>query len=425
MQMSKGENKSCSSIGNQDLQNTILSINLGNFGSTGTIINGISKTAVIKQYKVYQAYPNNKNCRPKGKYDIIICSGFFEKIYQKLAFYTGYNGCFSILATLWFLTKVNKISPNIVHLHNLHNSYINLPLLFKYIKKYKIPVIWTLHDCWAFTGQCPYFTLVKCEKWKTGCHDCPQFRSYPSSYVDRTKLMYKLKKKWFTGVKNMTIVTPSQWLAGLVKQSFLKDYPVRVINNGIDLSIFKPMPNDFRNKYRIPEDKHIVLGVAFGWEKRKGLDVFIALSQKLDSKKYQIVLVGTNDAIDKLLPKNIISIHRTEDQSDLARMYTSADVFVNPTREETFGIVNIEALACGTPVVTFNTGGSPECIDETCGSIVPQNDIDTLAREVVRICETKPFSKDQCCAHARLFDKNDKYIQYIELYEKISKYSKK
>lgn len=407
------------------MKGKVLSINLGNFGSTGRIMDGISKAAVNEQYIAYQAYPNNKYSRSKGKYDIIICSGLSEKVYQKLAFYTGYNGCFSLFATSLFLIKVSIIGPSIIHLHNLHNNYINLPLLFRYIKICQIPVIWTLHDCWAFTGQCPHFTLVKCDKWKTGCHDCPQYRNYPSSYFDRTKVMYKLKKKWFTNVKNMTIVTPSQWLADLVKQSFLKDYPVRVINNGIDLSIFKPMPNDFRKKYAIPEDKYIVLGVAFGWEKRKGLDVFIALSQKLDSKKYQIVLVGTNDEIDKLLPRNIISIHLTEDQSELAKIYTSADVFANPTREENFPTVNIEALACGTPVVTFNTGGSPECIDETCGSIVPKNDIDTLAHEVVRICETKPFSKDQCCAHAGLFDKNDKYLEYIELYEKISKYNKK
>ncbi len=401
----------------------LLEINECNVGSTGQIMQNIAY-AYDGDY-LFAVANSRTNKANKLEHCIYIGNRYSRNISLLFNKYTGINGVLNWYSTKSFLKIIDSYTPDIIHLHNLHNCYINLPILFQYIKSRKIPVIWTLHDCWAFTGQCPHFTLVKCDKWKTGCHDCPQYRNYPSSYFDRTKVMYKLKKKWFTNVKNMTIVTPSQWLADLVKQSFLKDYPVRVINNGIDLSIFKPTPNDFRKKYRIPEDKYIVLGVAFGWEKRKGLDVFIALSQKLDSKKYQIVLVGTNDEIDKLLPRNIISIHRTEDQSELAKIYTSADVFANPTREESFGNVNIEALACGTPVVTFNTGGSPECIDETCGSIVPKNDIDTLAHEVERICETKPFSKDQCCAHARLFDKNDKYLEYIELYEKISKYSKK
>ena len=183
--------------------------------------------------------------------------------------------------------------------------------------------------------------------------------------------MYQLKKKWFTGVENMTLVTPSEWLAGLVKQSFLKDYPIRVINNGIDLEVFKPTPSNFRETYGCG-DKKIVLGVAFGWGERKGLDVFLDFAKRLDSERYQIVLVGTDENVDKQLPNTVISIHRTQNQTELAKIYTAADVFVNPTREEVFGLVNIEALACGTPGVTFNTGGSPECYDATCGSVVPK-----------------------------------------------------
>mgnify|MGYP002532974705 FL=1 len=157
-----------------------------------------------------------------------------------LARITGYNGCFAWIETHKLLKEIDKFHPDIIHLHNLHDSYINLPMLFSYIKKHDIPVVWTLHDCWSFTGQCPYFTMVKCDEWKTGCHDCPQYKEYPSSLYDNTKMMWRLKKKWFTGVKNMTIVTPSKWLAGLVKESYLRDYPVQVINNGIDLNVFKP-----------------------------------------------------------------------------------------------------------------------------------------------------------------------------------------
>ena len=173
---------------------------------------------------------------------------------------------------------MEKIKPDLVHCHNLHGWYLNLPLFFRYIKKHHIPVVWTLHDCWALTGQCPHFTISKCEKWKTGCHDCPYpHNEYPQTIVDRSKEMWNLKKKWFTGVENMTIVTPSQWLADLVKQSYLKEYPVQVINNGIDLTVFKPTESTFRAKYHL-ENKYIILGVSLGWNYKKGLDVFVELS---------------------------------------------------------------------------------------------------------------------------------------------------
>ena len=217
----------------------------------------------------------------------------------------------------------------------------------------------------------------------------------------------------------MTIVTPSKWLSDLVKQSFLKDYPVKVINNGIDLSIFKPTQSDFRDHYGLV-GKKIVLGVAYGWNYRKGLDVFIELQNRLP-KNYQIVLVGTNKNIDGILPTNIISIHRTQSQKELAEIYSTADVFVNPTREEVFGLVNVEAIACGTPVVTFKTGGSPECIDDTCGSVVPCNDIDAMEMEIRRICEERPYSKEACIAHSKNFDMNARFQEYVDLYKEYSK----
>ena len=306
-----------------------------------------------------------------------------------------------------------------LHLHNLHNSYINLPMLFRFIKKNQIPVIWTLHDCWAFTGHCPHFTLNKCDKWKNGCHHCELHREYPKSYVDHSKLMYGLKKKWFCGVENLTIVTPSVWLGNLVKQSFLSDYPVRVIHNGIDLDVFRPTESNFRKNHGITDKQKILLGVAFDWGMRKGLDVFLSLAERLDPKEYRIVLVGTNEAIDRDLPENIISIHRTHDQKELAEIYSAADVFVNPTREEVLGLVNLEALACGTPGVTFNTGGSPECYDETCGSIVDCDDIDALENEIIRICTVKPYTSEACIKRATKFDKNEKFKEYLDIYENI------
>lgn len=337
-------------------------------------------------------------------------------VHKTLGQITGLNGLFSWFGTRKLIKECKKFKPDIIHLHVLHAFCFCLPSLFRYIKKHNIPVVWTFHDCWAFTGHCPHFVGVNCEKWKTGCGGCPQLSCYPKSKIDTTSLAYKLKKKWFTSVKNMTIVTPSKWLAELTKQSFMGKYPIKVINNGIDLNIFKPTESNLREKFNIPPEKSIILGVSNGWTKKKGVDVFLELAKRLDNKKYQIVLVGKNgnDFSD-----NIITIQHTHNQQELAEIYTAADLFVNPTREEVFGIVNIEALACGIPVVTFNTGGSPECIDNKCGTVVDCDDIDAMEREIIRICSDKPYSKQACIERAKEFDMNNRFKEYVNLYEKI------
>lgn len=383
-------------------------------GSTGNIVSQLYQAAELQKWKCIVAY---RYAEPEEVYsDTYQVSSWLDcHIHNRISKYTTLQGCFSYFKTRIFLMRVEKFNPDIIHLHNIHGSFINHSLLFSFIKKHALPIVWTLHDCWAFTGQCPHFTIAKCDKWKTGCHHCPNYRLYPEAYVDCTKMMWRLKKKWFSGVQDMTIVTPSQWLADLVKQSFLKDYPIRLIHNGIDLNVFKPTASTFRERFHI-QDKLIVLGVSFGWGRRKGLDVFVTLAQRLD-ECYQIVLVGTDDIVDKLLPDTIISIHCTENQNELAEIYSSADVFVNPTREEVLGLVNIEALACGTPIVTFDTGGSPEVINETCGSVVACDDLDAMEEEIKRICKTKPYSEAACLARAKLFDKNTKFEEYINLYQ--------
>jgi glycosyltransferase involved in cell wall biosynthesis len=228
--------------------------------------------------------------------------------------------------------------------------------------------------------------------------------------------MYRLKKQWFTGVKDMTLVTPSHWLADLVKQSYLKEYPVKVIGNGIDLSVFRPTHSDFRQRYGIAPEKKILLGVASGWSEKKGLDVFAELVKRLDDS-YQIVLVGTNEIVDQQLPQGILSIHRTENQQQLAQIYTAADLFVNPTREDTYPTVNMEALACGTPVLTFRTGGSPEIPDATCGAVVEKDDVDAMEKEILSICRDEPYCKEACLKRAEQFDMNLNYKEYVQLYE--------
>lgn len=394
----------------------ILEINQVNFGSTGHIMLQIADLATKKGHEVICSFYARRN-KDKDKNCIYIGNKVSHNIHKKLYRKTGNNGCYSKISTWNFLRKVKKFDPDLIHIHNLHNCYINLPMLFDYIKKNNKKVVWTLHDCWSFTGQCPYFTAVGCEKWKTGCHDCEQINRYPSCSVDRTDKMWKLKKEWFTGVQNLTIVTPSQWLADLVKQSFLKDYPVKVINNGIDLDVFKPTESDFRTKHNL-EDKKIILGVASVWEVRKGLDVFIELSKRLDDR-YKIVLVGTNDEVDKKLPEGIISIHRTSNQKELAELYTAADVFFIPTREDNFPTVNMESLACGTPVLTFNTGGSPEMVDEATGVVLMNEDIASVEQAVISMCESGKYSKEACTERAKQYDSGLKYNEYLSLFENI------
>lgn len=394
----------------------ILEINSSNYGSTGNIMQDIAQEAKKKGHNVLTAVPNSRSNRRKRVANQLIISNRIERnTHLVLSYLTGYNGCYSIIGTKYFLSKVNEFKPDIIHLHNLHNCYINLPILFQYIKVHKIKTIWTLHDCWAFTGECPYFDLIGCEKWKTGCYNCPQYHDYPKSRIDQTRKMYQLKKNWFSGIDNMTIVTPSQWLANLVKQSYLKEYPVKVINNGIDLSIFQPRESDLRKRFKC-ENKTILLGVAFGWGTRKGLDIFIELAKQLPSN-YQIILVGTDNEIDNTLPENIISIHRTTDQKELAEIYTAADIFLNPTREEVLGLVNLESLACGTPVITFNSGGSPECINNKTGLITSHKNVEQIKRAIFKMNETH-LSPNDCIKRATLFDKKIKYKEYLELYEK-------
>ena len=393
----------------------IVQINGGAVGSTGKIMFGISAVCTDEKQETLCAAPEVSSGNKTGRNLYIIQNNNHRKINVLLDRITGRHNMHSKIATERLLKVISGFKPDIIQLHNLHEAYINLPMLFKYIKKHNIKTVWTLHDCWAFTGHCPYFDIVGCNKWKTGCYGCPQYKEYPKSLFDNSKYMYRLKRKWFTGVENMTIVTPSEWLAGLVKESYLKDYPVKVINNGIDLNVFKPTESDFREKYAL-ENKYIVLGVAFGWGRRKGLDVFVELAERLDKVKYKIVLVGTDDNVDKLLPDNIISIHRTQNQTELAEIYAAADVFANPTREENYPTVNMEALACGTPVVTFNTGGSPEMLDETCGAAVAKNDIDAMYNEIIRICEAMPYSMEACLKKARRFDMNERFKEYYDLY---------
>lgn len=395
----------------------IVSINLSENGSTGKIMQNIHNEAEKRGHKCLAIVPTTgKSESEKNIYRMGNKIG--RRINAYLGIISGWEGCFSFFSTIKSLIVIEKFKPDIIHLHNIHGTFINLPMLFLYMRKKKVQVIWTLHDCWSFTGHCPHFTYEKCDKWKTKCNHCPRFRLYPKSLLDNSKKMWKLKKRLFTSIEKMILVTPSIWLSKLVRESYLKNYPIKIINNGIDLDVFKYMESDFRARYLIPKDNKVILGVAFGWSIKKGLDVFIDLSKRLPSN-YKIVLVGTNEAIDKILPDNIISIHRTTSQRELAEIYSAADIFVNPTREEVLGLTNIEANACGIPVLTFNTGGSPECIDDKSGACIQCDDIFALEEKIINICEKKPFRKEDCENRSKKFNLTNMYAEYMSLYEKI------
>lgn len=383
------------------------------YGSTGKICEGISEILNRNGVENTILYASGHSDYNKAKK---YSCNFYVKLQALKARLFGNWGLNSFFITKKLVRELKVFKPDIVHLHNLHGHNCNLTVLFKYLKKSKQKIIWTFHDCWAFTAYCTYFTLANCNKWVKHCCDCPQYKNY-SWFFDNSASLYKKKEKLFSNL-DLTIVTPSKWLAGLVKQSFLSDYPVKVINNGIDLTVFKPSESNFREKYNIG-DKFIVLGVAFGWGKRKGLDVFIELSKRLDNEKYQIVLVGTDDTVDKQLPKNIISIHRTQNQTELAEIYTAANVFANPTREDNYPTVNMESIACGTPVITFRTGGSPEMLTEKIGMVVDCDDVDYLEKEIRRIYKDRPYTKEDCVGQAKKFDMKDRFQEYVKLYQEL------
>ncbi len=400
------------------MKKVILSINSVDYGSTGRIMRGISKVAEENGYECWQAYAPNKLSLPPKERDIIISPYYVRRINERVVWFTGMRGFYAYFSTILFLKKIKKISPDIIHLHNLHDNYINIRLLFNYIKKNHIKVVWTLHDCWAFTGRCPHFLMSGCDKWKTGCKDCIYpLADYPSVRVDRTKRVWEIKKKIYSNIEKMVIVTPSKWLSGLVGESILKEYSVSVINNGIDLNVFYHRDSSFRSKYGIGKNDFVILGVSLGWNNKKGLDIFIELAKKYVNK-YKIVLVGTDEEVDKYLPSNIISIHKTQDANELAEIYSGADVFLNPTREDNFPTVNIEAMACGTIVVTSDVGGSAEMICEGSGFIVKNNysEYDRVIKNIYENYRTKKKNPYNLVEKYNMFFC---YKQYVELYDEM------
>lgn len=345
---------------------------------TGRIVADLYEAAVSQGHECKIAYGEHKYRNATGEMQVLEIGTLRDcQMHALLTRLWDMQGFGSRKATRRFLEKVDAYRPDVIHLHNLHGYYINIELLFQYLKQRKAKVIWTLHDCWPFTGHCVYFQNVGCEKWKQGCHHCPQVKEYPASmHVDRSEKNYWKKKELFTGVDDMTILVPSRWMESRVRQSFLRDYEIKVVYNGIDLETYKPEPSVFREAYGL-EKQFIVLGVANVWTERKGLKDFLALAELL-GEEYSVVLVGLNAEQIARLPKGILGLPRTDSASDLAKIYTAADVFVNPGREETFGLNVAEAMACGTWPIVYSDTSCAEVVEQGIGQAVI-GDVEKLA----------------------------------------------
>ena len=387
----------------------ILFINSVCNGSTGTICKNLYKAAAEAGHECCIAYGRGE--APKGFKTIKIGNKLDIYLHVLKARLFDASGFGSKQATKELIKKIDEFKPDIIHLHNIHGYYVNIEILFKYLKEHpEIKKIWTLHDCWAFTGHCAYYTYAKCDKWKTCCKGyCPNRNEYPKTIFSCVTKNYTKKKNIFSNVENMILVTPSKWLKNEVKKSCLKNYDVGIINNGVDKKIFKYTESDIKERYGI-ENKKIILGVASVWDKRKGLDIFIELSNQLDDD-YQIVLIGLNKKQIKNLPNNIIGISRTENVEELVKWYSAAEVFFNPTLEDNYPTTNLEAINCGTPVVTFDTGGSPESAFANVEAIA--NESDYYKKIMKSLINKKNFL---------MINKNsltDMNIKYLNLYKEV------
>lgn len=397
----------------------IAEINSVCFGSTGTIMHGVAQKAIENGHEVKCFVPNTKSNAEKRKQDVLFGNFYLRNFSRQIAYRTGFHNFLFLNSTLSLLSKLEKFNPDIIHLHNLHENFINIPILFGYLGRKNIRVIWTLHDCWSFTGHCPYYDAAKCKKWMTQCRECPIYKEYPVCLVDDSYQMYITKRKFFNKLSDLTLVPVSYWLEGELRKSYLRNNDIVTIHNGINLDVFKPNSNySIVKKYKLDNEKY-VLGVAGFWTERKGLKDFIKLSGMLPSK-VKLVLVGLgNDQIQNL-PRNIIGIQQTDSQTELAALYTSAELYLNLTYEDNYPTTNMEAMACGTPVLTYRTGGSIEAVSDRTGWIVNQGDLASVIEIINKLSGFGKASMQSDCLDrsAKDFDMHKQYEKYLELFEK-------
>lgn len=398
----------------------LLQINMtANWGSTGKIAESIGLAAMNHGWECHVAYGRYSNpskaqlIRVGSKWDT-----YFHFLEQRIK---DNEGLCSRNATRDLIKQIKEVEPNIVQLHVIHDHYLNYKLLFEYLNQTNIQVVWTFHDCWAFTGHCFHFVTKKCDRWMTECHDCPLRHDYPNTFMDRSTQNFRLKRALFQGCKNLTIVPCSDWIAKFVEKSFLKDKRMCMIHNGVDLRRFRILSDGGTENIKKNRNggRFRLLGVSSVWNRRKGLDDIYRLRGILPKEQYEIVLVGLTARQARCLPEGIEGITRTQNIEELVKLYNEADVLINPTYADTFPTVNLEALACGTPVITYRTGGSPEALDEKTGMIVEQGDVDALASAIIEMKE-HPLAMADCRKRAEAyFDKDKCFEKYIQLYEEL------
>ncbi len=394
----------------------ILQINITrNSGSTGKILDRIHEIAIDEGHQSYALTCNCNGKIPQNTY--VMHKGPLIWIMRWILFVsriTGLNGYRFKRKTKKALKWIDSIKPDVIHLHNIHGDWLNVEQLFAYVREQQIPLVWTIHDCWSFTGRCSYFDKYGCEKWKTGCRKCVDYKVYPTTYFfDFSKKMHKDKKRMFTGLKNVSLAVPSFWLKGIVEQSFMGEYPVQVVHNGIDINVFWPDPEPFFEEY---QNKFIILGVANSWSDRKGLSDFIKLDKLIDHNKFRIVLVGLNDRQLSVLPPTITGMKKTDTQDDLRRLYSQAGCLANMSMQETFGMTTIEAMACGTPVVAYNRTAVPEPVTEQTGIVVKNNTPDEVYSAIQTIAQGGFFSEDCRRRVLDMYDYRKVFHKYIDMY---------
>lgn len=392
----------------------------GNAGSTGRIAEQIGIMAIKRGWTSYIAYSRFR--RPSKSRVIHIGTRFDNILHGLITRLLDKHGFGSKGPTRKLIKQINQIKPDIIHLHNLHGYFINIEILFQYLTIANIPLVWTLHDCWPMTGHCAHFDFIGCEKWKIECHHCPQKNEYPKSILaDRSRQNYRQKKALFTSVRNTTIVCVSNWLNNLVKSSFLSNISRTVIYNGIDVNTFTPQPNQHRIKRTFDlEGKFVILGVAGVWSEKKGINHFIRLSRMISQDK-ALVLVGLTKRQMRGMPKSIKTIGRTEDLVQLAELYSIADVYLSLSTEESFGLTIVEALACGTPAIVYNTTASPELVNSETGIVVEKGNINGILAALETVQRNgKSFYSAACRMRAvKHFNKEERYKAYIDLYERL------
>lgn len=395
-----------------------------NYGSTGRIVESVGLLAQSRGWDVTVVHGPRYFNRSELK-TICTQSVLADKIHGIESLLFDSHGLGSRCATRRLIKWLEQYSPDIIHLHNIHGYYINYPILFDYLKQFNGKVVWTLHDCWTFTGHCSHFDFVGCDKWKSGCNNCPQLHTYPKAWkIDNSKRNFELKKKYFTAIKDKLILVPvSNWLDGWLKDSFFGDCNSETIHNGIDTSTFTicNATEQYLEKFSLSADKKIILGVANPWSNRKGLGDFFKFNEIIDKSKYQILLVGLTKEQIAQLPSGIVGVEQTDSVTQLAGLYSLASVFFNPTWEDNFPTTNLESMACGTPVITYRTGGSPEAVVEGVGYVINQGDITSAYACIETIWgEGKEKYRNVCRKHAvENFTREDRFMDYIRLYEEI------